>query len=221
METPSLIHKIIRQHAMQNLQKRNIKMVYFYLISNVAMLGWWQCLDAGNVEMVAMLELFGGNVGMVAMLEHNPIITDTPSYASSYVTDVVPPIVTLLLNICLITGLCYIRHHHSLLARSSSTISNRSGPRVQWKAPVLVGAAAISYQILSSTTLISQIIDYLPDVPEAKLMKNSLKPKLGVWKQPLPQSKSTSFSLESTKEDNRQQIANMEETIEQRNLQIR
>uniref|UniRef100_A0A915JRX6 Uncharacterized protein n=1 Tax=Romanomermis culicivorax TaxID=13658 RepID=A0A915JRX6_ROMCU len=46
-------------------------------------------------------------------------------------------------------------------------------------------------------------------------MKKSSKPKLTVWKQPVRRPKSTSLPLELTKEINRQQITNMEETIDQ------
>uniref|UniRef100_A0A915HY57 Uncharacterized protein n=1 Tax=Romanomermis culicivorax TaxID=13658 RepID=A0A915HY57_ROMCU len=48
-----------------------------------------------------------------------------------------------------------------------------------------------------------------------KFMENSLKLKLGVQKQPLPCIKSKPFALNLMKDDNRQQIANMEEMIDQ------
>uniref|UniRef100_A0A915JVC0 Uncharacterized protein n=1 Tax=Romanomermis culicivorax TaxID=13658 RepID=A0A915JVC0_ROMCU len=72
----------------------------------------------------------------------------------------------------------------------------------------------------SNTTVCS--VNHGPSYKGKKLMKNLLKLKLGVQKQPLWQSKSPSFSLELIKEDNRQQIANVEEISNkwQRNLQI-
>uniref|UniRef100_A0A915IHH3 Uncharacterized protein n=1 Tax=Romanomermis culicivorax TaxID=13658 RepID=A0A915IHH3_ROMCU len=50
---------------------------------------------------------------------------------------------------------------------------------------------------------------------ERRHINKYLSPLLLNYKQPLRQSKSTSFLLKLTKEDSRQQITNIEETIEQ------